>query len=110
MSKIVTSNIKRFQGTVTLRDQLDFPLVAKWEEGLGIIRAGEKDFTTIEKVMYPLIVDFVEAWGLTNILPAESGKFPAFAPGTSAASIHALVAWLITECQNIYNGSEDPNE
>lgn len=134
MSKIVTSNIKRFQGTVTLRDPMTFDMLARWQEAqsnIAYANAALKEkhgitsenhsmpayvseqFMMIARVMYPLILEMVEKWELTNILPGVTvANFPNASPRTGAASIHALVGWLITECQNIYIGSEDedPNE
>ena len=117
MSKVVTCPVKRFEGTVTLRDPMTLQMVAKWEEVLQIIRAipneDARKYDTIEASFYPLVVEMVEAWNLANILPNVTAEnFPNASPGTGAASIHALIGWLITECQKVYNGNEDddPNE
>ena len=117
MSKVVTCPVKRFEGTVTLRDPMTFQMVAKWEEALQIVRAIPNEdagkYSTIEASLYPLVIEMVEAWELANILPNVTvANFPNAAAGTSAASIHSLIAWLINECQKVYNGNEDadPNE
>lgn len=114
MSKIVECPVKRFKGTVTFRDPMTFDLVAKWEEGLGLIRlSSDEGYSAIEKTMYPLLVGMVEKWELKNISePVAVENFPNASAGTSAASIHALIAWLINECHKIYTGNEeaDPNE
>ena len=112
MSKVVTCPVKRFEGSVTLRDPMTFQMVAKWEEALQTVRAISNNdagkYATIEASLYPLVIEMVEAWELANILPNITAEnFPNAAPGTSAASIHSLIAWLINECQKIYNGNED---
>lgn len=114
--KVVTCPVKRFEGTVTLCDPMTFQMVAKWEEVIATLRGIQKDaggYAEIEKSLYPLVVEMVEAWNLANILPnVTAANFPNASPGTGAASIHALIGWLITECQKVYNGNEevDPNE
>ena len=115
MSKVIESPVKRFKGTVTLRDPMTFDLVAKWEEALQVIQTADKEsrFAVIQRTLYPLMIGMVETWELTNIIsPVTVENFPNASAGTSAASIHHLTAWLINECQKIYNGNEDsdPNE
>lgn len=138
MSKVIESPVKRFKGTVTLRDPMDFVLGAEWDEAMGNIGFATKAinekyhlpenidedtvlpreyigerFRLIKKVLYPLLVKMVTEWNLTNILPGVTVEnFPNASPGTSVASINALTAWLINECQKVYNGNEadSPNE
>jgi len=117
MGKTVQSPVKRFPGSITLRDPLTFALVAKWEEAIERMKTANKEadvarLAVIEREFYPLVFEFVETWDLKNMSPESRESFPNASPGTSARSIHALVAWLISECQKIYNGNEDsdPNE
>jgi hypothetical protein len=112
MGKTVTSKIKRFPGTVTLRDPMTYDLVAKWEEAIQIIQSSStgkaEKYALIERTLFPLFVELVEKWELTNVLPGVTREnFPNATPGTSAASIHALIGWLMNECQSIYDGNED---
>jgi hypothetical protein len=91
---------------------MTYDLVAKWEEAIQIIQAGSKDkarkYALIERTLFPVIVELVEKWELANVLPGVTrDNFPNAAPGTSAASIHALIGWLMDECQRIYDGNED---
>lgn len=112
MSKRIDCVIPRFTGYVLLRDPLTLPLIAKWEEGLGYISREvdlNKRYTEIESRLFPLVCEFVEEWHLENIGHPTPQNFPDASAGTSAKSIHALAAWLITECQKIYNGNEDPD-
>ena len=118
MGKIAECPVKRFKGTVTLRDPMTFQMVARWEEALQVLRAAPKDdagrYAEIEQTLYPLVIEMVEEWNLSNISDGKmtAENFPNAKAGTSAASIHSLIAWLINECQNVYNGNEDgdPNE
>ncbi len=115
MSKIVECPVKRFPGTITLRDPMSFLLLEKWREASEITQ-GEKDksrkFALIEKTFYPLVWECVEKWELKNILPDVTlENFPNASPGTGAKSTHTLIAWLINQCHKIYEGDEgdDPN-
>ena len=110
MSKRIESPVKRFPGFVLLRDPLTLAQVARWEEALAYIQLEDdlvKRYNEIEKRLHPLVIDFVEEWHLENIGEVIVDNFPNATPGTSAKSIHGLTAWLINECQKIYNGNED---
>ena len=118
MSKVIESPVKRFPGTVTLKDPLPFPLVVKWEEALANVEQfdkNEKDakklqkfHKEIEQYLFPILPEMVEAWNLANVQqPVTAENFPNAAKGTSARSTHELVDWLIAECHAVYNGNED---
>jgi hypothetical protein len=94
---------------------MSLPLICKWQEALAVANLSEKAkrFDAIEANLYPLVIDMVEKWELENVLPGVTVEnFPNASAGTGAAAIHSLSAWLITECQKVYNGNEDgdPNE
>lgn len=118
MGKVVTCPVKRFGGSVTLRDPMTFQMVAKWEEAVQVLRAVPNDdprkYAEVERGLLPLVLEMVEEWHLGNL--AEGAvtltNFPNAKPGTRAADIHSLLAWLINECQAVYSGNEDsdPNE
>ena len=127
MSKIVECPIKRFPGTVTLRDPIPFRLIQRWEaanyglpskEEREKMKPGElvKIVYDVRDKLYPIVIEIVETWNLKNILtpalPVTAENFPNAAPGTSANSTNALVAWLMKEVGEIYKGNEDndPNE
>ena len=111
MSKVIESPVKRFPGSVTLKDPLPFPLVVKWEEALAKVKRGDDQaalLQSIESSLYPLVVEMVEAWDLKNVqTPVTAENFPNAVKGTSAKSTHELVDLLIVECQAVYNGNED---
>ena len=112
MGKTIESPVKRFPGKITLCDPLTYAQVAKWDEALQRIRketelSKVERLAQIERELYPLIFEFVEKWELENMKAEPRESFPNATAGTSAASIHGLVGWLITECQNVYDGNED---
>lgn len=99
MSKTVTSPVKRFAGTVVLRDPLPYLTVTKFEK---VIRDNiEADMG--EKFL-PVILESVEKWELKNI--PDSMTVENF-PGTPRKAVYELIAWLLGELTAIYKGNED---
>lgn len=96
MSKVITSPIERFSGTVVLSDPLTYPQVFAFEDALGAVRE-LGDEATARRTYYailPGILACVEEWHLEGV-PAKPTRdtFPA-SPGDSAAR---LLAWLLNE-------------
>ena len=126
MSKILTSPVKKWPGTITLPDFLTIGQAMKWEEALSKSRdilpecePFEKDKpltenqakridkqTTAEalNLILPGILACVESWNLEGLDP---NKFPA----TPLLSRAILVSWIVDEITKLYNEeNEVPNE
>jgi hypothetical protein len=111
MSKIITSPVKKWPGTVTLSDPLTYPQRFAYEDAVDALAAYRRevgdDNVKISRANYlllPGILACVEKWELAN-LPAiiSPETFPA-SPAMSAAK---LLSWLITEVVALFEESED---
>ena len=101
--KVITSPVKHFSGTVTLKDPLPYVTVVKFEQ---VIRSKE-DIDAGQKFL-PVILESVEKWGIQNM--PEGVTVETF-PGTPRRAVYELIAWLLNELTVIYKGNEegDPN-
>ena len=108
MSKHVESPVKRFSGSVELKDPLPYLVVVRFEQAVGTLRA---DATAKDAGAHflPVLLDCAEKWELKNF--PETLTVDNF-PGTPRKDSLALIAWLINEVTAIYKGNEDndPNE
>ena len=110
MSKVITSPVEDFPGTVTLADPLTFPQSIAFEDALiaardieGRITRAKAQFATI-----PGILACVESWDLENF-PENVGadNFPSTPHVPSAR----LIDWLSEEISIIFVGGESvPSE
>lgn len=102
MSKIITSPIKRFPGTVTLSDPLTFPQAIAWEKAIHAARECDT-MLTVNAALLPGVLACVQEWdikGLEN--PPQADTFPA-SPGKATAE---LVAWLVGEVSRLFDDAE----
>lgn len=100
MSKVITSPVKRFPGTVTIADPLTFPQAIAVERCIAAVRALENPtLLEVNNVWVPAIDACVEEWHLEGV----NGSIPA-TPRQSSAK---LVAWLINEIGVLFAESED---
>jgi hypothetical protein len=109
MSKVITSPVKKFPGTVTISDPLTYPQCFALEDGFEAVAALDKNAgpRRIRYAVLPGIMACVEAWnieGFPENVTAET--FPA-SPGIASAE---LLDWLIGEITAIQKGDEVPNE
>jgi hypothetical protein len=105
MSKIITSPIKRWPGTVTLSDPLTYPQRFAYEDSLEAARGlGETTIGRIHYALLPGVLACVEKWELTG-MPAviATETFPS-TPKKSAAE---LLSWLVKEVATLFEESED---
>ena len=107
MSKVITSPVKRFSGTVTLADPLTFPQSIAFEDAIESVRT-LGDTATMSKIRYaflPGVLACVESWDLNGGFP----KPPALDnfPSTPKAPVGELIEWLIAEISALYRESED---
>ena len=111
MSKVITSPVKRWPGTVTLYEPLSYPQVLALEE---VYRAREKlpEDATINQaraLFVPAIIKCVESWQLEGNFPQNPtlDTFPA-SPKVAAAE---LLTWLINEVAELFMDADAiPNE
>jgi len=126
MSKVLTSPVKKWPGTITIPDYLTIPQAMAWEEAFDNARSllpecepfktGEK--LTVKQIetindqtsskwanaILPGILACVESWNLEGFDP---NKFPA-TPKTSRV---ILITWILGEITKLYNEAEEvPNE
>ena len=116
MSRVITSPVKRWPGTVTLADPLTFPQYIAWMDAVEAAQ-GDKETLTVSDAAFlprvtaailPGICACIEAHdlkGLPPILVVET--FPA----TPRIASGRLIAWLIGEINLLMQEAEDlPNE
>ena len=110
MSKQITSNSKRWAGTVTLSDPLTIPQAQAIEAGLKPPQGGEDGkiwLSVIDANQLPAVIACVEKWELTGFPEVVTvDNFPA----SPRKESHAFIEWLFREILNIYSGeAEIPN-
>jgi len=110
MSKVITSPVKRWTGTVTISDPLNYPQALDIEAAISQATALPDGATRRQYnfTLLPAVLGCVERWDLQG-LPAQVGvdSFPATPPTSSAR----LLAWLINEVIALYReADENPNE
>jgi hypothetical protein len=109
MSKVVTSPVKRFPGTVTLSDPLNYPQVITLEEAISEAgKLSEPTQAAYNYTLLPGVLKCVEVWSLEGF-PASvtADTFPA-TPRVPSAE---LLGWLIGEVVALYReADESPNE
>ena len=106
MSKVITSPIDRWQGTVTLSDPLTYPQVMAFQDALAVVRGLDEDTSVAEAnyALLPGVFKCVEKWELDGI--GENPTVDSF-PATPALSAAQLVAWLIQEVSNLFQEAEE---
>ncbi len=116
MTKILTSPVKRFSGTVELSDPLTFPQYMAWSKAvqaaseqrdkLTAITVGYDDIVT--EVMLPAILQCIEAWHIAGV--PEKPTVETF-PATPRMSAGRLIAWLAGEIGAVISEEdEEKNE
>ena len=107
MTKVITSPVKRFPGTVTLPDFLTFPQAVAWEKAQGAaadLRAGQCTDAELLQAWQPGLNAVVITWNLENYDPTNP-------PATPRKSVIELTAWLLESITALYEEAETvPNE
>jgi hypothetical protein len=107
MSKVITSPVQRFPGTVTLPDFLTFPQAIAWEEASREAEALKKDGAVAARSIQAWtkgITAVVQEWNLTgfSVEPFQS---------TPRAEVVRLCSWLIDEITRLYEDTDAiPND
>jgi len=110
MSKIIESPVKKFPGTVTVPDDLDYSQGVKYVTAYREAKALGEAATMIEFVytMMPAICYCVEKWELTGLPSQVTPEVLEKAkPGRAVA---ALMSWLFQETTVLYSRTEVPND
>jgi hypothetical protein len=110
MSKVITSPVKRWPGTVTLSDPLTFPQVIAFQDAIDVADelGSSATVSKYNQALLPGVLECVEAWELENFpSPVGMDNFPA----TPRKASSDLIGWLVTELVKLFTDSEpDPNE
>jgi len=108
MSRVIVSPVKRWPGTVTISDPLSLPQEIAFEDALAAAKEvdGGRYFSArVRQAILTGVRACVEAWNL------EGGFTPEPFPATPPASSAALMAWLVSSIDALYQEAEpDPNE
>ena len=101
MGKIVTCPVKRYEGSVTIKDPIPYLDILKLE------RAGREfswETSDIGDAFIPPILACIEKWELKNF--PENPTLETF-PGTPRSKVNRLLAWLLNSVRVVYVGNED---
>ena len=99
--KTITSPVKKFPGTVVIKDPLPYPDYIAWEKGLlseddkAEITQGE-----VEQALWSGVLAVVEKWELKNFDPENL-------PATPRVAVLNLLAWIVKEIGLIINEVEE---
>ena len=106
MSKVITSPVKRFSGTVVLSDPLTYPQTFAFEDALAAARAlgDDVDAKRIYYELLPGILACVEEWNLEGV-PAHPTR-DTF-PSSPTRSAMQLASWLLGEITRLNDEAEN---
>jgi len=101
MGKQITSPVKKFSGSITIKDPLPYPDFIAWEKGF-IAEEDRADKTNGEKEssMWSGVLAVVEKWELQNFDPENI-------PATPRLAVINLLTWIVKEVGLIINEVED---
>lgn len=97
MSKIITSPVEKFQGTIVLQSPIIFDLYLEW---MDIAQEAAEKKTTKEMVFtyIPMLCKLIERADIVGMV--EHPTVETW-PKTPAPSVLALVAWLVNEARSL---------
>jgi hypothetical protein len=105
MSRVITSPVKRWPGTITLSDPLTYEQVFAWQDAIEAgKKAGEEygnSLLRIVAVMRPGILACIERHDLGGGFSLD--RWPA----TPAGSANQLAAWVIGEITRLFDEAEE---
>ena len=107
MSKIITSPVKRYPGTVRLSDPLTYPQTFAVEDAISAAKE-VKDGATQDRLRYILldgVLPCVEEWHLEGVPTYPTRDTFPNTPKLAAAQ---LVNWLVGEIMALYQDAETP--
>lgn len=109
MSKIITSPVKKWPGTVVISDPLTYPQLLAFRGSLEAARNGANDdWMAVNYAVLPGVTACIEEYHLQGFPEQPTAdNWPATPPTSSAR----LIAWLIGEINALMAEAEpDPNE
>lgn len=106
MSKIITSPVKRFPGTIKLQDPLYYPQAMAMRNAIEAARELGDNAQIIDynHAMMPGVFACVEEWNITGV---DKHPTPDTFPVTPSKSAGELTAWLISSVVGLYQEAED---
>jgi hypothetical protein len=113
MSKVLTSPVKRFPGTVTIADPLSYAQLEAWMHGVNAVQRvkGTDEDTSLhtEKTMWKAIWPCVEKWDLKGLQPLNVEEIPS----TPRTAVIRVLSWLSDAVNHVLEDDEaeagDPN-
>lgn len=106
MSKVITSPVDEWPGTVTLHDPLTFPQRFAFEDALTAARElREESEARFNYALLPGVLACVESFQLSNF-PTQPA--PDNWPSTPKEPTAKLVAWLVGEIAKLYEAAAPP--
>jgi len=100
MGKQIISPVKKFPGSVILKDPLPYPDFITWEKGLTSAKADGITEGEREVCFMKAISAVIEKWDLENFDPDNP-------PATPRTPVLKILTWLIDEIGKMINGVED---
>ncbi len=107
MSKIITSPVPRWVGTVTLCDPLSEPQCVAIERALADVEARSKadpppTRSELDAILAPAVLQCIEKIDLKD--------WPGYFPGSPKVSSAKLLGWLVEEILKLYQEADEvPN-
>ena len=105
MSRTVTSPVKRWPGTVTLADPLNFPQYIAWKDAIKSAPDPAADYDRYCAALLPGVIACVEVWSLEGIGTPTPDTFPAVPP----LDRDQLLVWLIRNIRGVINATDAPD-
>lgn len=110
MSKVITSPVKKWPGTVTLCDPLSLPQALAVRESYKAsleLAGGAEDIENVDLVAFhnelaPALLDCVKSWELEGL-----DNPPSPFPGTPRKSSAELMIWLTNEVTALFSEDEE---
>lgn len=107
MSKVVTSPVPEFPGTVTLAQPMNYPQMIAFRDAVEAVKAHADDVLRAQQASLPGVCACVERWDLAPLVTngAEPVQYlPDTFPSSPLRPAIALLAWLTGEVNRIAIG------
>ena len=98
MSKVITSPIKRFPGTVTIPDPMTWDQLSRWGDFVSGFKKNSFDNLRAEAAFIPGFVEKIDIVGF----PVDS----ATNPPKQLKAFSALMDWIVGEILQVIEGDE----
>lgn len=103
MSRLITSPVKKWPGTVTLADPLTFPQYIAWKDAIAGAPDPKEDFTRYCAALLVGICACVEKWNLEGLGQLSPETFPA----SPRRASDQLLTWLVREIDRQIMAADD---